>query len=148
MRTGSPRNADFKGQHRLEYAWFSIGDSLPGLAISAESAARRIVQACKRGEAEVVLGLPAKVAVTVNALFPGLTADLLGLINRYFLPGPGGIGQQAVKGKESESALSPSLLTTLTERAARRNNEFLPGEQARERPAGSEVLASAKETKL
>src|SRR5207302_995684 len=29
MRTGSPRNADFKGQHRAEYAWFSISDSLP-----------------------------------------------------------------------------------------------------------------------
>ncbi|MEJ7617506.1 MAG: SDR family oxidoreductase, partial [Pyrinomonadaceae bacterium] len=29
IRTGSPRNATFKGQHREEYAWFSIGDSLP-----------------------------------------------------------------------------------------------------------------------
>ncbi len=29
MRTGSPRNADFKGQHRFEYAWFSISDALP-----------------------------------------------------------------------------------------------------------------------
>ena len=29
MRTGSPRNADFKGKNQLEYAWFSISDSLP-----------------------------------------------------------------------------------------------------------------------
>ena len=29
MRTGSPVNANFKGKNRLEYAWFSIADSLP-----------------------------------------------------------------------------------------------------------------------
>ena len=34
MRTGSPRNALFKGQHRAEYAWFSISDSLPFLSTS------------------------------------------------------------------------------------------------------------------
>src|SRR5262249_17300153 len=36
MRTGSPRNALFKGQHRAEYVWFSISDSLPILSMSAE----------------------------------------------------------------------------------------------------------------
>lgn len=55
MRTGSPRNATFKGQHRAEYAWFTISDSLPFTSISAERAARQILAACKRGEAEVVL---------------------------------------------------------------------------------------------
>src|SRR6185503_4123757 len=58
MRTGSPRNATFKGQHRAEYAWFSIGDSLPVTAMSADRAARQILTACKRGEAEVVLSVP------------------------------------------------------------------------------------------
>ncbi|MDB5386868.1 MAG: ketoacyl reductase, partial [Planctomycetaceae bacterium] len=36
MRTGSPRNAVFKGDHRAEYAWFSIADSIPGLSMEAE----------------------------------------------------------------------------------------------------------------
>ena len=40
MRTGSPMNADVKGQHEAEYAWFAISDSLPGLSMSAERAAR------------------------------------------------------------------------------------------------------------
>lgn len=40
MRTGSPRNALFRGKHKREYAWFAIADSLPLLSISAESAAR------------------------------------------------------------------------------------------------------------
>jgi len=128
MRTGSPRNADFKGQHEAEYAWFALGDSLPGFSISAETAARTIISAFRQGEAEVVLSLPAKLATTFHGLFPGLTADLLGLVHRL-LPGPGGIGQHRAKGKESGSWLAPSWLTFLTERAARDNNEVPPQEQ-------------------
>jgi len=77
MRTGSPRNAYFKGQNELEYAWFSIGDSIPGLTLSAESAAARIISAMRAGDAEAILGLPAKLAAWVHGLFPGLTADVL-----------------------------------------------------------------------
>jgi NAD(P)-dependent dehydrogenase (short-subunit alcohol dehydrogenase family) len=128
MRTGSPRNATFKGRHRAEYAWFSISDSLPALSMSAERAASQIIDACRRGDAEVVLSLQAQLAVKFHGLFPGLTADLLGIVNRL-LPAPGGIGRRSAKGKESESAVSPSLLTALTEAAARKNNEFQNGEE-------------------
>ncbi|HET9529177.1 MAG TPA: SDR family NAD(P)-dependent oxidoreductase, partial [Blastocatellia bacterium] len=62
MRTGSPYNATFKGQHRREFAWFLISDSLPIISTSAESAARQIIDACKRGDAEVVLTVPARLA--------------------------------------------------------------------------------------
>jgi NAD(P)-dependent dehydrogenase (short-subunit alcohol dehydrogenase family) len=123
MRTGSPRNADFKGQHRAEYAWFSISDSLPLASMKAERAARQVVAACRRGDAEVVLSIQAQMAVLFHGLFPGLTADLLGMINRL-LPAPGGIGKRKAKGKDSSSAISPSLLTALNEQAAARNNEI------------------------
>lgn len=125
MRTGSPRNAQFKGQHRAEYAWFAVSDSLPLLTVSAESAARAIVAACRRGDAEAVLSLPAKLLDLVQQLAPELTADLLALVNRL-LPGPDGpesIGTDSRSGAESASSVAPSLLTTLTEQAARRNNE-------------------------
>jgi short-subunit dehydrogenase len=124
MRTGSPRNATFKGQHRKEYTWFALGDALPGPSMSAERAARQILDACRYGKAEVVLSLPAKAAVTFHGLFPGVTTDLLGYVNRL-LPGPGGIGEESAQGYESESALAPSLITRLSDRAARRNNELL-----------------------
>ncbi|MGH9944965.1 MAG: SDR family NAD(P)-dependent oxidoreductase, partial [Pyrinomonadaceae bacterium] len=124
MRTGSPRNADFKGRHREEYAWFSISDSLPVSAMQAERAARQIVAACERGDAEVIVSLQAVLAVKFHALFPELTADLLGLINN-FLPSAGGIGRRSAKGKDSASALSPSWLTSLSDAAARRNNEMV-----------------------
>jgi NAD(P)-dependent dehydrogenase (short-subunit alcohol dehydrogenase family) len=122
MRTGSPRNATFKGQHRAEYAWFSISDALPVTSIKAERAARQIVEACKRGQAELVITTQAVLAVKFRALFPEATADILALANRL-LPGPGGIGRKRAKGKESESAASPSLLTVLSDWAAQRNNE-------------------------
>ena len=122
MRTGSPRNAKFKGNNRAEYAWFSISDALPLLSMSADRAARRIVDACVRGTAELVLSVPAKLAVTLNALFPGLSADALAVVNRL-LPSAQHASTEAHLGKESYSAISPSPITVLNERAARRNNE-------------------------
>jgi NAD(P)-dependent dehydrogenase (short-subunit alcohol dehydrogenase family) len=123
MRTGSPRNAFFKGQHQAEYAWFSISDALPIVSQSAERAARQIIAACQRGDAQVVLSLPAKLATTVHSLFPSWTTNVLGVVNRLLLPAPGGIGSAQRPGKQSASRLSPSWLTTLSDRAAQRNNE-------------------------
>jgi short-subunit dehydrogenase len=123
MRTGSPRNALFKGNNQAEYAWFSISDALPVISMSAKRAARQIVDATILGDAEIVLSLPAKLAVKLHGLFPGLTTDLLGLINRM-LPPPGGIGKEVRTGKQSFSKASPSWITTLNERAAQQNNQI------------------------
>ena len=122
IRTGSPPNALFKGQHRKEYAWFSVGDSTPLTSMSADRAARRIVAACVNGEAEVVLSWQAKLAATMAGLMPGATAELSALANRL-LPAEGGIGTSARRGRDSDSRVSRSPLTALTERAARANNQ-------------------------
>jgi short-subunit dehydrogenase len=123
MRTGSPRNALFKSNNEAEYAWFSVSDALPFISMSAARAARQIIDACAKDKAEVVLSLPAKVAVKFHGLFPGATTDLLGLINRV-LPAPGGIGKDARTGRQSFSKVSPSLVTTLNEQAAKENNQI------------------------
>ena len=122
MRTGSPRNAEFKGKNQLEYAWFSISDSLPIASMDADRAARQIIDAMKSGEVEITLTAPARIAAATDALFPEFTGRLLAAANRV-LPGPGGIGQRVAKGKDSTSAVSPSMLTAMSERAAARNNE-------------------------
>jgi short-subunit dehydrogenase len=124
MRTGSPRHAWFKSQHRAEYAWFSLGAATPGLSISAESAARQIINACRRGRAMLTISLPAKLGVIMNTLAPELTADLAALAAQL-MPGPGGVGATAIEGSGSGSAVSPSILTLLNERAAIANNEML-----------------------
>lgn len=123
MRTGSPYNASFKSKHRAEFTWFTLSDSLPLISMSAERAARQILAACKRGDAEVVLSIPAQIAIKFHGLFPGITASLLGFVNN-FLPKPGGIGADYAKGKDSTSGLSPSILTALTETAAQENNQL------------------------
>jgi len=123
MRTGSPRNAFFKGNNKAEYAWFSISDALPVLSMNAVRASRQVVDACVRGSAEVVLSLPAKFAVKANGLFPGSTANLLGLVNQL-LPSANGAGTEPKTGKQSFSEVSPSWLTALNERAAEQNNQI------------------------
>ena len=124
MRTGSPRNADFKGKHRFEFAWFSIADALPLVTVSAENAARQIVQACKRGSAELVISIPAKAAVIFDTLLPDVMAGMLALVNQL-LPAAGGAGTRRMKGRDSKSVWSPSWLTSLNDEAALRNNEVL-----------------------
>jgi NAD(P)-dependent dehydrogenase (short-subunit alcohol dehydrogenase family) len=123
MRTGSPPNAMFKGQHRAEYAWFAITDSLPITSMRVERAARRILAAIRRGETEVVLSVQAKLAAKLHAIAPAFTQRLLGLVNRL-LPGPGGIGTASARGRDSRSPALPPLLTRATDRAAVRNNEL------------------------
>jgi NAD(P)-dependent dehydrogenase (short-subunit alcohol dehydrogenase family) len=123
MRTGSHLNAEFKGRHEDEYAWFALGGSLPGFSMSAERAAQKILAACARGDAEAVLGLPAKLAVAARAMCPNFVVDALALVNRLLMPEPGGIGTAVARGRESRGAL-PTFVTTLTDRAAAANNEL------------------------
>jgi short-subunit dehydrogenase len=123
MRTGSPRNAIFRGRHRSEYAWFSISDALPGLSISAENAARRIVAACRRGDPEVLFPITTRAAAIANALAPGVVARVMSVVNRLLPSAEGSPGGRR-KGSESQSRLSPSWLTQLGDRAAEQYNQF------------------------
>jgi NAD(P)-dependent dehydrogenase (short-subunit alcohol dehydrogenase family) len=123
MRTGSPLNADFKGQHELEYTWFAISDSLPGITISAERAARKIIEACRYGEPELTITWPARLAMRLNHLAPRLTAHALTLANKA-LPGPAGNeGDRLKRGRQSETRWTESFATVLTHKAAAANNE-------------------------
>jgi NAD(P)-dependent dehydrogenase (short-subunit alcohol dehydrogenase family) len=125
MRTGGSRHGQFKGNHRAEYAWFSISGALPLVSMNADRAARQIISACKYGRAEVTLSLPAKLATMIDAIAPGITADLTA-IAAGLLPATDGAGRAAIAGCDSTSAWSPSVLTALNERAAAENNELSP----------------------
>jgi NAD(P)-dependent dehydrogenase (short-subunit alcohol dehydrogenase family) len=125
MRTGSPFNAWFKGRHREEFAWFAIADSLPVATIDATRAASQIVDACRYGDAELIISWPAKLAVVANAVAPQGVALGMDLANRMLLPQPTDeAGDRARSGWQSWSNWAPSKLTTLTERAAKDNNEL------------------------
>lgn len=124
MRTGSPVNIDVKGKHEAEYAWFAIADSLPGLSVSAESAARQIVEACRYGDPEVTITLPARIAMLASTVAPAVVARAMEIANRL-LPGPNGVaGDRRKRGRESASKWTSSSATVLTDRAAAANNEL------------------------
>jgi NAD(P)-dependent dehydrogenase (short-subunit alcohol dehydrogenase family) len=122
MRTGGTLNACFKGRREKEYTWFALGGSLPFLSMGAERAAREIVVATKRGEAERILSLPAKLLACFHGLFPEATADLLGHVNRLALPAPDGTTVPERGAEIHERIHSPVLdaLTGLGLSAARR----------------------------
>lgn len=122
MRTGSPVNAFFKGDAAKEFAWFSLGDATPISAMSARRAARQIVSAARRGDAEVTLSWQAKLLRITHDLFPGATTDLLGLVNRLLPTSTGPTGQ--VRGMEIATPVSPSPITGMMNRAARGNNQY------------------------
>jgi NAD(P)-dependent dehydrogenase (short-subunit alcohol dehydrogenase family) len=123
MRTGSPRNADVKGQHEAEYAWFAIADSLPGVTASAETSAAQIIDACRYGDPELTITVPARFAMAVNHLVPSAIARAMMLANRL-LPGPNGVnGDRRKRGGDSTSKWAPSAATALSDRAAVMNNE-------------------------
>lgn len=119
MRTGSPRNIDVKGQYEKEYAWFKISDSLPFVSIDVETAAKKIINAMKKGSHTLTLTLPAKLAVAAHGMAPGITITAFDLINEL-LPEKQH-GKHSQKGFENESKLSSSFLTKKTDEAAEKN---------------------------
>ena len=125
MRTGSHVNAQFKGRRQEEFAWFAVSDALPLTSMSGRRAARRIVDACRHGEAHLTLSSQARLAAGLATFAPCLTARALELVNR-FLPAPAdnGDGQEARPGWQHTSQWVPSVLTRLADEAAVENNEL------------------------
>jgi len=124
MRTGSPRNIDVKGQHKKEYAWFKISDSLPLISMNADKAARKIIDAMKKGDKSLTLTFPAKFITAVHAIAPELALSTFELIDSL-LPGKPDEkdAERTKKGYESKSKLSESALTNKTDNAAVKNLE-------------------------
>jgi NAD(P)-dependent dehydrogenase (short-subunit alcohol dehydrogenase family) len=129
MRTGSVVNVLVKGDKQRETLWFSVLASLPGISMDADRAARQIVVALRRGQAERILGMPAKLAVRAQCLFPNLTASLLGVYARA-LPAPvPEDGMVPSLSREVPGAFDRPLVRRLiafSRKAAERNNE-MPG---------------------
>jgi NAD(P)-dependent dehydrogenase (short-subunit alcohol dehydrogenase family) len=113
MRTGSHLNAYFKGNQESQFGWFAPSASLPLISMDAERAARQVVRATKRGESERILTMPANLAARFHGLFPGLTADLLGVVNRV-LPSGNGHGTGMTRGMEIQERLRSPVLEALT----------------------------------
>jgi short-subunit dehydrogenase len=124
MRIGSPVNAVFKGRQAQEYSWFAILSSLPVTTISAERAARQIVDACRRGKAELVITVQAKLAVLARTIAPEIVAHAMSLVDRLLPPAVGPNGDVARPGRATGSEWAASKVLAPMYAAAQKNNEL------------------------
>jgi len=123
MRTGSPRHVAVKGQHQAEYAWFKVLDSLPYFSMNSAAAARAIVRGVEQGKAELILTGRARTGARLQGLAPGLLSELLGVGARLLPRARSPQDLERWSGAESESPLTRSFVTGLTQRAEVENNE-------------------------
>jgi len=139
MRTGSHVNAQFKGDHRKEFAWFSVSASAPLASMSARRAARKIVTGIKRGKTEIVLSPQAQLLAFAHGVAPGTVTDALGLVNRV-MPTSGPGGTESFTGKESGSPISDSIVTALGRRAGEDLHQY-PEKRSSENTGPEALLA-------
>jgi hypothetical protein len=110
--------------------------------MDADRAARQTVVALRRGQAERILGMPAKLAVRAQCLFPNLTASLLGIVGRALPPPVMGDGTAPTLSREVPGAFDRPMvrrLTALSRKAAERNNEMPSHSTAGDRSAQLET---------
>ena len=108
IRTGGHSHAYFKGDQQAEYTWFALSDLLPGVSTSAKLAARSLWEAVLHGDPEVVVGWNARLAILGHNLFPGWTAEVLGLVNRVMPSGDQTSGP-AIRGDQLEGKVPETL---------------------------------------
>jgi len=107
MRTGSPIQGVFKGDHEKELAWFLAGDIAPFLSIPADCAARTVLEAARHGDASVVVSLAAKAGALFYAVLPELFTSAAAAASRT-LPSAQSSGHYT--GADSEGWLKKSFL--------------------------------------
>jgi short-subunit dehydrogenase len=130
MRTGSHLQARFTGQPSKEFTWFSLGASLPLVSMDAERAARQIIAAVRQRRAEIILTPAGQLVSRAAGIVPGLTSEIMHLVQRLALPAPSGEPGAAVADEAQGHELRPAMgkkafdrLTTLGQAAASRFNE-------------------------
>jgi short-subunit dehydrogenase len=130
MRTGSHLRARFTGQPSKEFTWFSLGASLPLVSMDAERAARQIIAAVRQRRAEIILTPAGQLVSRAAGIVPGLTTEILHLLQRLALPAPSGEPGAAVADEAQGHELRPAMgkktfdrLTSLGQAAASRFNE-------------------------
>jgi NAD(P)-dependent dehydrogenase (short-subunit alcohol dehydrogenase family) len=131
MRTGSFYNALFKGRSEEEFTWFAIGAATPGLAVSPESAAKQIINACRYGSAELVISPQARLLAKADELFPKMTAGAMKMVNRFIMPERmGEAGDLPLSGWQSrEGAKVPEFIREVGRKSAREHRQY-PGPSA------------------
>ena len=123
MRTGSPIQAVFKGNAQKEFSWFANADVFPGLSMSAEEAAEKIVEATRERRSELIPTFIGRARMMVGAFLPELMLYTMGIMNRLM---PSGISSMYKTGAQAqtESSYLSSSLKLAAEKAEQDNNQM------------------------
>lgn len=127
MRTGSHRQAFFGGRRDAEFRWFALGASLP-TTTSADRAARHIIRATKRRQAELIFPWTMSLVARAHGIAPGVASRALSVVNRVMPEAEPG-QTRVEKGAEIEERLRNPLWDTITaagRHAALELNEIPP----------------------
>lgn len=123
MRTGAHVNATYKGRHREEYTGLALLSSLPWVSTDARIAARKIIEACRNGEATIVFPRLFNLLPVLNQVRPDIASKILSLVNQWEpAPTPSRKGNVLKEGWDSLSPLAPSTLTVMGDLATAENN--------------------------
>jgi short-subunit dehydrogenase len=120
MRTGSPIQAVFKGESEKEFAWFANADIFPGLSMSADEAAKKIIQAAADRRSELIPSWIGRMRMMVGAFLPELMLVTMGLLNQLM---PRGNSQQYRTGAQSQTKKS-YLFKSFEKKAEKIQKEF------------------------
>lgn len=108
MRTGSPIQAVFKGDHEKEYLWFAAGDSMPGVSASAHTIAKKVIEAARDRRAELVPSILGKVRGLAAAVCPETMAAFMKVMASMM---PEGNSQEYKTGAQASGLFKSNPLT-------------------------------------
>lgn len=120
MRTGSHIQAWFKGEQHAEFAWFSLVGGAPFTSMSAERAARSILDASARGKSDAVIPFTYRQIARLSAIAPNTVITGLAAVNAA-LPGPR--TRRAAQGRHLSLPTLVKGVAAMNEKAADRNNQ-------------------------
>jgi short-subunit dehydrogenase len=120
MRTGSNIHAWFKGDRLKEFALFSLVGGAPITSMSADRAAKLILAAAARGQADAVIPFTYGQLSKIAALVPNTAITALAAVNSL-LPGPR--SRFAAQGRHLPLPKLVRSVAGLNERAAVKNNQ-------------------------
>ncbi len=122
MRTGSPIQAVFKGNAQKEFSWFANADVFPGLSMSVEEAADKIVEATRHRRSELIPTGLGRARMMIGAFLPELMLYTMGVMNRLMPSGISSMYRTGAQAQTESSYLSTSLKQA-AEKAEQDNNQ-------------------------
>jgi short-subunit dehydrogenase len=127
LRNGAPLHAHYNGQREAELHWFGRALTSPLAAVSAERAARAVVDALTYGHYQRDVSLPSWLVARAHGLAPQLVAACLGWVSQRMpaVAAPGVRSPMQLGAAVARASQEPAL-QRLAERAGRDEAAYLP----------------------